>query len=48
MLISVGEQLSPESTFGSGVLNIFQPNRLIMMDDQDAALELDRVINANN
>ena len=48
LTISVGEHLSTDNTVGSGVLNLFQPNHLLMMDDVEAAQELNRVLNGGN
>lgn len=43
LMMCVGEQGSSELSFGSGVLSIFQPNRLLLMDEQEAANELARL-----
>jgi WD40 repeat protein len=43
LLVSAGEHLSGENSLGSGIVNIFQPNKLLLMSDEDAAKELLRV-----
>lgn len=45
LTVSVSEHLSTDNMVGSGVVNLFQPSHLLMMDDIDAAQELNRVLN---
>ena len=44
LIVSVGEHLGTDNVTGSGKVNVFEPHPLLLMTDEEAVKELERVL----